>query len=119
MISYRTALAARVQREELAAGVIAAEPIRFKDAMFRLGVSGETLSNWIRIGHLETVNDGARRLIVLRSVRIIAPVPEEQRRLPELHRLIDQIRPRYPADTIGGLLLIVAVAEARLARSTR
>jgi hypothetical protein len=35
--------------------------------------------------------------------------------LPELHRLIDQIRPWYPEDTIGGLLLIVAAAEARLA----
>jgi hypothetical protein len=34
--------------------------------------------------------------------------------LPELHRLIDQLRPRYPADTIDGLCQVLAAAEARL-----
>jgi hypothetical protein len=37
--------------------------------------------------------------------------------LPELHGLIEQLRPHYSEDTIAGLLLIVAEAEARLART--
>jgi hypothetical protein len=78
-----------------------------------LGVGIGKLIWWEKIGRLQTVEVGGRRLIMLRSVRIIPP----EHRLPELHRLIDEIRPRYPADTIGGMLLIVAVAEARLARA--
>jgi hypothetical protein len=119
MTSYRTALAARFERETLAAGrldlISAAEPIRFKDAKFRLGVGFGTLRWWIQIGRLQTVNVGARRLIVIPpSVRIIPPTPEKQHRLPELHRLIDRIRPCYPEDTIAALLAIVAAAETRL-----
>jgi hypothetical protein len=51
------------------------------------------------------------RLIIVRRVRIIPP---KLHRLPELHRLIDHIRPWYSGDTIDGLRQIVAAAEARL-----
>lgn len=91
---------------------IGEEPILFKEAKFRLGVSNATLAWWLRYGHLQSFYAHHRRWIVLRSVRIIAA---ELHRLPELHCLIDQLRPRYPEDTIAGLLAVVAAAERRLA----
>ena len=109
--------------------ISSAEPITFKDAQCRLGIRGWTLYEWIRIGRLQTVEVDPsqdrvdrrhRRMIIIPpSVRIIPPAPEERHRLPELHRLIDQIRPRYPADTIAGLVAIVAAAEKRLAVASR
>jgi hypothetical protein len=65
----------------------------------------------MKAGRLQSVKDGKdrrRHLIVGRSVRI------KPLRLPELHRLIDQIRPWYTKDTIDSLCQIVAAAEARL-----
>jgi hypothetical protein len=92
--------------------ISAAETILFKEAKVRLGVGMGTLLWWIRIGRLQTVEVAGRRLIVApQSVRIIAA---EQHRLPELHRLIDEIGPQYPEETIAGLVAIIAAAERRL-----
>jgi hypothetical protein len=38
--------------------------------------------------------------------------------LPELHGLIEQIRPWYPEETIAGLVVIVTAAEKRLIERT-
>ncbi|SRR5258708_1272532 len=88
-----------------------AQTITIKKAAFCLGVTRSTIYAWMKAGRLQTVKAGCRRLIVVRSVRILAT---ELHRLPELHRLIEQIRPWYSADTIEGLRQIVAATEARL-----
>jgi excisionase family DNA binding protein len=102
--------------------ISAAEPISIKDATFRLGVGRDTISAWIKAGRLQSIKDltdGRRRLIVFPpSVRIIAAEPEAESepepRLPELHRLIERLRPCYTKETIASLVAIVVAAEMRL-----
>jgi hypothetical protein len=95
----RTARAARVQLEALAAGRLCREISR--PELFELG------DDW-----REVLRPPPRQPEV--DIKQPQDQPVVTARLPELHGLIDQIRPWYTKDTIDGLLRILAAAEARL-----
>jgi hypothetical protein len=119
---------------------IKAETITIENAMLRWRVSRTKISKSIEYGRLQSVKFRGQRLLVIRSMQQLMdrrrPTTKERRAewrraqaaaaelepqstavLPELHRLIEQIRPHYPENTIAGLLAIVAAAETRLERA--